>query len=105
MVIEGKVYALTEYLNDHPGGVEIMMQHAGKESTEAYNDIGHSKGARRILEKYQVGVLAPGEVVVKAPRAAAGAGGAGASLALYALGAAALAGALWYQFLRPAAAQ
>lgn len=27
--IKGGVYNLTEYVNDHPGGVEIMMQHAG----------------------------------------------------------------------------
>ena len=29
LVIEGKVYDVTPYSNDHPGGLEIMLQHAG----------------------------------------------------------------------------
>jgi len=35
MSIKGKVYDVTKYLPDHPGGAETMLQHAGTESTEA----------------------------------------------------------------------
>jgi cytochrome b involved in lipid metabolism len=30
MAIDGLVYNVTEFLEDHPGGPEIMMEHAGK---------------------------------------------------------------------------
>lgn len=33
--IDGKVYDVTKYQHDHPGGAEIMLQHAGTESTES----------------------------------------------------------------------
>jgi L-lactate dehydrogenase (cytochrome) len=30
VVVEGHVYDLTEYLDDHPGGAEIILRYAGK---------------------------------------------------------------------------
>lgn len=35
MCINGGVYDITPYLNDHPGGSEIMLLHAGKVATQA----------------------------------------------------------------------
>lgn len=29
MVIDGKVYDVTDFLEDHPGGPEIMFEHVG----------------------------------------------------------------------------
>jgi cytochrome-b5 reductase len=29
IVIHGKVYNVTEYLVDHPGGLDVMMEHSG----------------------------------------------------------------------------
>lgn len=34
------VYDVSKYLNDHPGGGEIMMEFAGKDADEMYEDIG-----------------------------------------------------------------
>ncbi len=30
MAVHGKVYDLTEYLDNHPGGPEIMLEHGGE---------------------------------------------------------------------------
>lgn len=67
----------------------------------SFTDIGHSRSAQNMLAKYKVGTLAEGEV---APPKAAPVGGAshGGSIVMYVLGAAALAAALWFQFLREA---
>ena len=35
LCINGGVYDVTPYLNDHPGGSEIMLHHAGKVATRA----------------------------------------------------------------------
>jgi cytochrome b involved in lipid metabolism len=54
-VIHGKVYSVTPYLNDHPGGIEIITDLAGQNATEAYDDVGHSEEAHQILAKYLIG--------------------------------------------------
>jgi cytochrome b involved in lipid metabolism len=50
-----KVYDITKYLDDHPGGAEVMLDVAGQNADEFFEDIGHSKEARSELEKYLIG--------------------------------------------------
>ena len=57
IVINNNVYNITEYLRKHPGGEEILLNLNGQDATEEFNDIGHSSGARKILEKYKIGTL------------------------------------------------
>mmetsp|Transcript_15835 Transcript_15835/g.41635 ORF Transcript_15835/g.41635 Transcript_15835/m.41635 type:complete len:142 (-) Transcript_15835:497-922(-) len=52
-----KVYNVSEYLDDHPGGAEVMLDVAGKDADTMFEDIGHSKQARKTLEKFLIGVL------------------------------------------------
>ena len=59
--IHDKVYDVTKYLDSHPGGAEVILDTAGGNATDMFEDIGHSKGARRQLAKFQVGV---GEAMV-----------------------------------------
>jgi cytochrome b involved in lipid metabolism len=46
---------VTKYLDDHPGGAEVMLDVAGQDADEFFEDIGHSKDAREELKKYLVG--------------------------------------------------
>ncbi|KNC47614.1 cytochrome b5 [Thecamonas trahens ATCC 50062] len=57
MVIRGLVYDLTEYLDEHPGG-DIMLEGAGLDATEMFDDVGHSDEAAEELAKYLIGRLA-----------------------------------------------
>ena len=52
-----KVYDITKYLNDHPGGSEIMLEFAGKSADDMFEDIGHSSEARNTMKKYLIGKL------------------------------------------------
>eukprot|EP00984_Skeletonema_dohrnii_P036541 scaffold37615_cov155-Skeletonema_dohrnii-CCMP3373.AAC.3 len=52
-----KVYDVTSYLDDHPGGAEVMLDVGGKDADEFFEDIGHSNDAREELAKHVVGVL------------------------------------------------
>jgi cytochrome-b5 reductase len=52
------VYDVTDYQEEHPGGKEFLLEHAGADATTAYEDIGHSTDAREILENYRIGRLA-----------------------------------------------
>ncbi|OAG05520.1 uncharacterized protein CC84DRAFT_1090333 [Paraphaeosphaeria sporulosa] len=58
IVIHGKVYNVTEYVRDHPGGVDVLIDLAGKDATEGYDDVGHSEDADEILHSYLVGIAA-----------------------------------------------
>ena len=52
-----KVYNVTDYLDDHPGGAEVLLDVGGQDADEFFEDIGHSKDARDELKKILVGTL------------------------------------------------
>ncbi|KAI9916346.1 hypothetical protein PsorP6_018143 [Peronosclerospora sorghi] len=52
-----KVYDVTAFLDDHPGGPEIMVDVAGQDATDEFEDIGHSNDARMLLKKYEIGKI------------------------------------------------
>lgn len=62
MAINGKVYDCTDFLEEHPGGDEILLSEVGKDATEAFDDVGHSEDARQMLVPMYVGDL-EGEAV------------------------------------------
>ncbi|XP_044728147.1 cytochrome b5-like [Chrysoperla carnea] len=57
IIIKDMVYNVTPYLDDHPGGGDLITEWAGKDATKAYNDFGHSGDADRMLKKYKIGEL------------------------------------------------
>ncbi|XP_039254079.1 cytochrome b5-like [Styela clava] len=59
LVIHNKVYDVTKFLEDHPGGEEVLLEQAGKNATEAFEDVGHSSDARSLSEEYLIGELHP----------------------------------------------
>jgi len=57
MVVHDKVYDCTKFLDEHPGGEEVMLDVAGQDATEAFEDVGHSDEAREVLDGLLVGEL------------------------------------------------
>ncbi|KAL7747114.1 hypothetical protein RI367_007472 [Sorochytrium milnesiophthora] len=67
MIIHGKVYNVTSFLDEHPGGEEVLLESAGADGTEGFEDVGHSDDARELLQKYYVADLgAGGEAAINA---------------------------------------
>jgi len=58
VVIHDKVYDITKFLDEHPGGEEILIENGGMDATENFEDVGHSSDAREMLDEYYVGELA-----------------------------------------------
>ncbi|KAJ1993406.1 Cytochrome b5 type B (outer mitochondrial membrane) [Dimargaris cristalligena] len=56
-VVEGKVYDVTKFVDEHPGGEEVLLEHAGLDCTDAFEDVGHSEDARDLLAQYYMGDL------------------------------------------------
>ncbi|KAJ5116533.1 hypothetical protein N7456_000881 [Penicillium angulare] len=65
IIIHGQVFNITEYVQDHPGGAEVLVETAGTDATAAYEDVGHSEDAREIMQPYLVGVLKDAQQYVR----------------------------------------
>lgn len=64
----GRVYDVTSFLPDHPGGDDLIVKWAGKEVEAAMKDKDehdHSESAYEMLEEYVIGKIAKGENVVR----------------------------------------
>ncbi|KAH8084225.1 cytochrome b5-like heme/steroid binding domain-containing protein [Filobasidium floriforme] len=58
MLLHDKVYDITPFLDEHPGGDEVLVEEAGKDATEAFEDVGHSDEARAQLVPLYIGEFA-----------------------------------------------
>ena len=41
----------------HPGGEEILIEHAGQDATEPFEDVGHSSDSSEMMADYLIGEL------------------------------------------------
>ncbi|XP_067632904.1 cytochrome b5 [Eurosta solidaginis] len=63
LIIHNNVYDVSQFLNEHPGGEEVLIEQGGKEATENFEDVGHSSDAREMMKKYKIGELVESERV------------------------------------------
>ncbi|EPY32850.1 cytochrome b5 [Strigomonas culicis] len=56
-VYKGRVYDVTKFADQHPGGVDTLMGVAGKEGTVDFDSVGHSDSAKEDLENYLIGTV------------------------------------------------
>lgn len=104
MAIHDKVYDVSKFLEEHPGGEEVLLEQGGQDATEQFEDVGHSTDARELLEQYEVGELAEADrqqqktTKKTTPNVPEGESGEGWSSWLIPLGIA-IAAALVYRFI------
>ncbi|NXG36475.1 CYB5B protein, partial [Dromaius novaehollandiae] len=66
LVIHGRVYDVTRFLEEHPGGEEVLLEQAGRDATESFEDVGHSTDAREMLKQYYIGEIHPVRTIHRA---------------------------------------
>lgn len=59
--IGGVVCDVTDFLMLHPGGPDVLLQHAGTEAFDTFEEIGHSDFARQMVHERAVGLLIDGD--------------------------------------------
>ncbi|CAJ1355435.1 unnamed protein product [Effrenium voratum] len=66
--IGGVVCDVTEFLMLHPGGNDVLLQYGGQEAYDAFEEVGHSDFARKMVQEKAIGLLVDGQ----GPRSGAG---------------------------------
>lgn len=55
LIIFGKVYDVTPFMEEHPGGDEVLLACIGKDATADFDDIGHTEFAKELMPQYCIG--------------------------------------------------
>ncbi|KAL1379150.1 hypothetical protein pipiens_015113 [Culex pipiens pipiens] len=63
IVLYDRVYDISNFLQVHPGGHDVLMEHAGRDATIAFT--GHSQAAIASLQLYEIGELPPHECIYR----------------------------------------
>ncbi|KAI3386016.1 hypothetical protein SNEBB_005872 [Seison nebaliae] len=61
VIVHNQVYDITSFADEHPGGEEVLIENAGADATDQFEDVGHSVDAREMLKKYHIGQLPKNE--------------------------------------------
>ncbi|CAK1542437.1 unnamed protein product [Leptosia nina] len=57
IIYKDSVYDCTKYVDEHPGGPELVTDEAGTDTTKVFQEAGHTSDAYTILAKYKIGEL------------------------------------------------
>ncbi|KAL2842686.1 cytochrome b5-like heme/steroid binding domain-containing protein [Aspergillus pseudoustus] len=57
VIVHDRVYDITDFLEEHPGGTDVLLELGGLDATKAFEEVDHSADARELLKSLQVGVL------------------------------------------------
>uniref|UniRef100_A0ACD5Z2P6 Uncharacterized protein n=1 Tax=Avena sativa TaxID=4498 RepID=A0ACD5Z2P6_AVESA len=77
LIMHGKVYDVTAFMEEHPGGDEVLLACTGKDATADFEDIGHSESAKEMMPQYCIGEVDAATITAKPiPAFAASAKGA-----------------------------
>jgi len=74
---EKNVLDITKFLKIHPGGSEVLLEHAGEDITDPFDDIGHSDEAMALIKKFKIGEIEHYERKVRSKRLPGGKGNSG----------------------------
>ncbi|XP_015921764.1 cytochrome b5 [Parasteatoda tepidariorum] len=57
IIVGDHVYDVTSFLDQHPGGKDVLIEQAGRDATLAFFGAGHHEGTFQLLEPFCIGIL------------------------------------------------
>ncbi|KAF7732834.1 hypothetical protein EC973_000110 [Apophysomyces ossiformis] len=67
IIVQGKVFNVTEFLNDHPGGKKVLLKVAGKDASKQFKSFHNDAIMQRVGLPMQIGVIGTAEPAKEAP--------------------------------------
>jgi predicted heme/steroid binding protein len=65
VIIEGKVFDLTQFINEHPGGKKVLLKKAGKDASKEFKTFHNNAIMQRVGLPMQIGVIGAAAVEEK----------------------------------------
>jgi cytochrome b involved in lipid metabolism len=62
LVINRKVYDVTKFTNDHPGGLQVFLENGGQDATNAFNSVSNHADDQTLPSFMET--LCIGEVII-----------------------------------------
>ncbi|RYO88685.1 hypothetical protein DL766_006714 [Monosporascus sp. MC13-8B] len=59
LIIHNKVYDVTKFMDEHPGGEDVLLDQAGQDASSAFEDVGHSDEASEAGDPEPITPTAP----------------------------------------------
>jgi len=57
IVVSKKVYNVSPFLDEHPGGPDILLEQGGRDATQHHTEINHSQDAIAMMQDFLIGHL------------------------------------------------
>ena len=64
IIVQNKVYDITDFVEDHPGGADSLIRKPGQDNTEGFSGIQHPAKVWDMIQDYYVGEVKKAEHVV-----------------------------------------
>ncbi|ORE22293.1 delta-6-fatty acid desaturase [Rhizopus microsporus] len=61
IIIDQKVFDVTEFIQDHPGGAQVLLTHIGKDASDVFHAM-HPDTTYEVLNNYYIGDIEPAPV-------------------------------------------
>ncbi|XP_024214727.1 cytochrome b5 [Halyomorpha halys] len=61
IILFNRVYDITSFLHEHPGGYEVILEYAGRDASLAFLGAGHDAIPMSAIESYLIGILPQSE--------------------------------------------
>ncbi|KAK9075250.1 hypothetical protein SSX86_003571 [Deinandra increscens subsp. villosa] len=65
LLISGKVYDVTQFVDNHPGGWDVWRRATGKDATIDFSDVGHSDIAKGKMKIFYIGEIDQSTIPIK----------------------------------------
>ena len=65
IIVDGRVYDITSFLDTHPGGLEVTREHLGHDISDVMRSVDphqHSRSAFELLDDYLIGEVRDSKV-------------------------------------------
>ncbi|KAH8553511.1 cytochrome b5-like heme/steroid binding domain-containing protein [Umbelopsis sp. PMI_123] len=57
VIVGGKVYNVTDFLSEHPGGKKILLKSTGKDATEQFKNFHDDAVLESVAKPFLIGVV------------------------------------------------
>ena len=58
LVVDGKVYDVTDFVDEHPGGIDAIMKRPGMDNSAGFHGPQHPERVQQLIGEYYIGRLA-----------------------------------------------